>query len=315
MNEKKLKELYKAEAESSAPDMEALWERIESRLEPKAAAETSHEPLPVSKAPRKKANAAVMKVIAYAAACAALLIVVPLALQSPSLVQTGNSPSGSTADYENSFHNEPQQDNAADNIGEDSYSQPDSEGSAKPDDTNTPVSSKPLNYADLKFTSYSETIITCTGDPYGDSYFVEESVLAQTDRIVRAAVKRVYASPDGSSILYELDIIQSFPESAEETLIAESRSPHTMKRGREYLIPLAAAEEGWRTVFDGIPQTEFTADGGMVYYNGWSSLDSGSSRSIIYPQNTVDDFFYDRMKFSYTDDVSALIGRWNAVKM
>lgn len=157
------------------------------------------------------------------------------------------------------------------------------------------------------------TYLSCSGEPYGESYFVEEDILADTDLIVRAEVKRVYKSDDGESLCYELDVIQSYPESNETTIIAKSCSPYKMRRGREYLIPLTETEDGWRTVFDSVPQTEFTSDGGAVYYNGWSSLDTGGSEWLIYPQDSEEAHFYDRMMYSENGDISALIRKWETI--
>ena len=87
-----------------------------------------------------------------------------------------------------------------------------------------------------------------------------------------------------------------------------------MLENREYLIPVRTVDGELETVFDGVPQIEFTEDGGMIYYNGWRSLDGEDSVSLIYPKNGVDDFFYDRMKFSYKKDVSELIEKWNSIR-
>ena len=157
---------------------------------------------------------------------------------------------------------------------------------------------QPKSYEELKFDSYSETVYTCTGEPYGGDYFVEDEILAETDCFVVAVVKDVSLCDDGSSIIYTLETRSSYNAESvntETVSFVESRSVYTMKRGRTYLLPLVKTENGYRTAYDNVPQMEFTADGGLVYYNGWSSLDSEYSNSITYPQKTVDDFFYDRM--------------------
>ncbi|MDE6595415.1 MAG: hypothetical protein K2K44_05345 [Oscillospiraceae bacterium] len=54
-------------------------------------------------------------------------------------------------------------------------------------------------------------------------------------------------------------------------------------------------------------------DGGVIFHNGWQSLDENSCW-VKYPQNNVDDFFYDRMRFSYTDGMASLTDKWKTVK-
>ena len=284
MNEQMLKELFTAETNNSAPDKDALWSRIEGRLQPKA------------EAPRKKANNTNIIRILAAAACLALVLIVPLTLRNTPIVSESNTMNESNAD----------------NSMGDMMSEPDNsenstlhEGVAEPKEY--------LSYNELPFNSYSVTYLSCSGEPYGESYFVEEDILADTELIVRAEVEKVYKSDDGKSLCYELDVIQSYPEINQTTIIAKSRSPYKMRRGREYLIPLAKTEDGWRTVYDSVPQTEFTSDGGAVYYNGWSSLDTGGSEWLIYPQSDEEDHFYDRMMYSEDGDISALISKWETI--
>lgn len=295
MNEKKIKELYRWEAENSAPDMDALWNSIESRLEPK-----ENIP-PIEILPKKKFP---IKTIAAIAACVCILAAAPAIVntskfESETAVQD-NSLAAETTAYADAAANEEYYAEAE--ASEESFS----EGSFIQNTDGI------LNYNELSFSSYSETVISCNGTPYGDSYFTEDSVLSQTDSIVIGTVKRVFPADDESCIYYELETSYSYPEPLEETVIVASCSPYTMKRGREYVIPLAYSEQGCRTVFDNIPQIEMTSDGGMVYYNGWSCLDNEYSQDIIYPQVTPDAFFYDRMKFT-SCDISGLIEKFNEI--
>lgn len=300
MTEEQLKALYSAEIDSSAPDKDALWAKIESRLTEKApeTAQTATDPTPKMNSPRKPLCLTVLK---YAAACAVLLLAVPAAL---SMMQHSDSMSVTSPADEDISNADSAAENAADSDGGYVEAPDDAE------DTDSPAA-KPLSYSELEFSSYSETYYTCTGAPYGDSYFVEEDILAQTDVIVIGEVSRVYLTEDGSSIVYELINVQGADDAS---ITVESRSPYTLRRGRQYLLPLARTEEGFRTVYDGVPQTELTSDGGMVYYNGWHSLDSAESESIIYPQQSEDAFFYDRMMFSRSSDISGLINRWNSAR-
>ncbi|MDE6133276.1 MAG: hypothetical protein K2G04_07880 [Oscillospiraceae bacterium] len=48
MNKKELKKLYSAHCENTAPDMEKLWEKIESGLEEKPESRVTSKPAKVS---------------------------------------------------------------------------------------------------------------------------------------------------------------------------------------------------------------------------------------------------------------------------
>lgn len=305
MNENKLKELYEAEINNSAPDFDKLWEKIDNNLAPK------ENITPEMKLAPKKSPMNAVKAIAALAAGLALVAFIPSLFSTNQFSADMSESAGfdapaDAADVQNSVIMEEASDNAADVMEEEAAS----------DDMSEDVQEEEMliSYEDLSFNSYSETIFTCTGTPRGGEYFVEDEVLDDADYIVSATVKNVSLSDDGSRIIYELEADVSYPEITSETIIVESCSAYTMKRGREYLIPVAETADGYRTVYDNIPQIEFTADGGLVYYNGWSSLDDSTSQSIIYPQKTVDDFFYDRMKFSYSGDYSAMIQKFYDAK-
>ena len=286
MNEQKLTELYKNEIENSAPDFDALWDRIETNLEPKT--------YTVKITPKKSP----LKLVMAIAACAVCVLGVSLVSGRKVSFETtdGNSINSIQSDEAPAMDSIEQNDG----IEEETQSRSESE---------TPV----LDYSSLNFTSYSETIMECTGKPAGDAYFVEENVLSTADVIIRGIVTRVYTSENGESLCYEMEVKESCPKTT-ETVVISSNSPYKMKRGREYLIPAARTADGYRTVFDNIPQIEFTAEGGIVYFNGWSVLDNDRTVDLIYPQKTVDDFFYDRMKFSYSGDITPLIEKFRHLK-
>lgn len=291
MNEQMLKELLTAEMNNSAPDKDALWARIEGRLQPKSAAAQPHR--------RTVININALKAVAAAAASILLIVAVPAVLQRSGSMDednfTANGGAMNAEDSESTVMDDAPADDAVDGT----------------------VNVEPkefMNYNELEFDSYSITYIECNGEPYGESYFVEEDILADTERIIRAEVAAVYLSEDGESLCYEMQVLESYPESTESVITVESRSAYAMKRGREYLVPLARTDEGWRTVFDSVPQTEFTANGGAVYYNGWSSLDTGGSQSLIYPQEHEDEYFYDRMMYSHSGDITALIKKWETLE-
>ncbi len=289
MNEKKLTKLYNAEIENSAPDFDLLWEKIESRLEPKT------ESIKIT--PKKN----ILKPMIAAAAFIVIIPVAIAAINSGEEIATEEMPINTTkAEYTD---NAAAADDACDAEAEQTttfYEAADS----------PPEIVKDLSYSDLEFGSYSETYLSCTEAPYGDSYFVEDDILGEADYIVKGEVSRVYLSENGAGICYELKVNGSYPENIVGTITIESRSTYTMKRGREYLIPIKETTSGYRTVFDHVPQIEFTADGGMVYYNGWSFSDG---QSLIYPQKGDEDF-YDRMMYSYSGNYMELIEKFMKLK-
>lgn len=296
MNEKQLEKLIKSEIENSAPDKDILWEKIENKLTPKEG--TASE---IRITPKKS----YVKIILAAAACAAVALALPRLLSLGSLETSEHSPQFS-------------EDNASDSISEDiadsneeAAGDSEEDYSAEAPNTQESGTGKLLSYDALSFPSYSETVLECLGAPYGDSYFVEDNVLSEAEYIVDGTVKRAFSGKNGRSICYEIEVAASYPDTGMDTVIVESCSPYKMKRGRQYLIPVNETENSYRTAFDNVPQIEFTSDGGMVYYNGWSTL---QGESIIYPQKTVDDFFYDRMMFSYTGDYSELISKFYETK-
>ncbi len=294
MNEQQLKQLLAAQVNNSAPDKDTLWEKIEGRLQQKSAAPMQ---LPVNHP--KKGSHSVVKILAAVAACFAVVLAVP-ALLSDNIggnIMEDSAAGVNSADVTSSVDemlNSPSADSASDNVA------------------TVPVKEF-LSYSELPFSSYSETIISCTGEPYGSDYFVEEDILAQADLLVRGEVTRVYAAEDGESIFYELSVSESYPE-GETAVTVQSCSQYKLRRGREYLLPLARTPQGYRTVQDSVPQTEFTADGGAVYYNGWSSLLTEHSQPLEYPTQGEEDYFHDRMMFSPTGDISLLVKKWLDMK-
>lgn len=302
MTEEQLKQMLTEEVNAAAPDKEALWARIDAQLKPKTAPA------------KRKIIPRLVKINGFAAACAAVVLLVPAVLsavnsgsKTDSIVSDGSvhnsEPSGGAANADSDNHlvndiSRPQDTHAnnADSAAED-YS-----------------SSELLRYDELSFTSYSQTLFDCSGEPFGGEYFVEEDILAQTDIIIRARVEKVFKTDDGSGICYDVTVAKSFTEAdIPEKITVVSRSPYPMCRGREYLLLLTEDENGYRTVFDSVPQTEYTADGGFVYYNGWRTLTTDSSCALLYTEQP-DAFFYDRMMYSAAGDPAPLIAAWSDIR-
>lgn len=291
MTDRRIKELYKNEMVDSAPDKEALWSRIESGLEERSGDIAEAER---SLAAEKRRFITLKKCLAFAAVCAVMAIIVPTAVKNTDISKADTA----NIAAENSYMAEDAA--AADEAAEDL------DGTEE----TVHVADGILDYNDLRFPESVNSGISCSGEPNGGEYFSEEDILVQTEGFIDAVVSNVYAGED--CIYYELSAVGVYGGIEESgTITVASRSKYPMLENREYLIPVRTVDGELLTVFDGVPQIEFTEDGGMVYYNGWRSLDGEDSVSLIYPKNGVDDFFYDRMKFSYKNDVSELIEKWN----
>ncbi|MDE7278815.1 MAG: hypothetical protein K2N26_03720, partial [Oscillospiraceae bacterium] len=98
-NDKKIKELYKTHAEQNAPDMDALWERIERGLDEKNSEDISG----VTSSPVKKSITFRKTALRAALAAAAVLIILPAAFQTAFRgVNTSDMAAGSGGNMQNS---------------------------------------------------------------------------------------------------------------------------------------------------------------------------------------------------------------------
>lgn len=318
MNNRKIEQLYKSHAENTAPDMDALWERIESNLEEKTDEAVTSKPI--------RRNISLTKKAALAAACAAALIIVPVAVRnmdvSNSNMATDSAPMAEAPamdgaideavgilpeddTFEENFDNKAEQNDAV--ADEELIEAPAEEEAVMEESTGTgqqtiPYEALLLNYADAP--------LTPSGATSGDEFFVEENVLIETDVIVNAYIDCVYSGGNGE-ICYEITA-DNLETGETETIYLTSCTPYVMLEDRCYILPLKADETGYSLVFENAPQIERTLDGGYIFHNGWESLDE-NALDVIYPQGGVDDFFYDRMKFSY-GSLDSLIERWHEVK-
>lgn len=306
MNKKELEKQYIEHCENTAPDMDKLWEKIESGLEEK------HESGVTSK-PVKTVN--FRKLAVWCTACAAVLIAVPAFIIGSGVSKDAdkftvkrneafagdiiNSPAADGA-----FFEEPVNGAAEEMLDEE----------VRTEASFTTSLPEMVYYEELSLAGTSAPDVDfeyINSHPFGDEFFVEENVLAETDIIVDAVVQEAYRNGVGT-VCYVLSAEDS-DKNDMGSITIESSSPYTLKMGREYILPLKETEDGYRLVFENAPQIERTLDGGVIFHNGWQSLDENSCW-VKYPQNNVDDFFYDRMRFSYTDGMASLTEKWKTVK-
>lgn len=292
MNEKKIKELYAAHAENTAPDMDALWKRIESGLEEKDSAGVTSKPVK-RKISLKKAF------ITVAAAAAGVLLILPAAVQNgqSSNMATGDAGYAQTASEVPETIEHADTEAFYDSVENISYE--------------TSAQNSAVLYESLDLAPAEDLGVAPKNKPAGDDFFVEANVLIQTEFIVNAYVDKVYSS--GGTVCYELTA-----ENAEthvvDSITVESATPYVMLENRSYLLPLKSGDGSvYSLAFENAPQIELTLDGGMIFHNGWECLSDGNEADVIYPQGSVDDFFYDRMKFSYTADIQTLVKKWREI--
>lgn len=286
MNKKELKKQYIAHCESTAPDMDKLWERIESGLEEKPENGVSSKPV-------RSFN------LRWAAAAAAVLVLIPSILIGTNNTKSDMSMSNGAALK------------AADQMP--AEAKPETTAAAAADNFDmaageTASLPETVYYEELSFNTYAEETPVPTAKPFGDEFFVEEKVLAETDIIVDAVVSRVYKG-EGGTVCYVL----TAEDGGIGSVTVESASRYTLKPDREYILPLKKTENGYRLAFENAPQIERTLDGGLVFHNGWQCL-AENSAELVYPQAYADDFFYDRMRFSYTDGMASLTEKWRELK-
>ncbi|MBD5138212.1 MAG: hypothetical protein HDT24_02740 [Ruminococcus sp.] len=291
-NDKNIKELYKAHAEQNAPDMDALWERIEQGLDEKNTEDLSG----VTSSPVKKSITFRKIAVRAALAAAAVLIILPVAFRG---ANTSNmaSDGGSMS-----------------NNADAGYAAPSAMQEAAADEENGyDVSNyvETVLYESLNLAPAVAAADMPSGETSGDDFFVEANVLVHTDIIVNAYVDRVYSR--GGTVCYELTAENADTRETENITI-ESATPYRMLENRSYLLPLTVNGESYSLAFENAPQIEFTLDGGMIFHNGWVTLDDESAADVIYPQNGIDDFFYDRMKFSYSADADTLVKKWHELR-
>lgn len=301
MNEKEFKKQYIAHCENTAPDMEKLWEKIESGLEEKTEGRVTSKPAK---------SFSFRKAAVWCTACAAVLIAVPAILVGTGVTKTADS---MTAEMQNEAVAGDVETNAAYAEEDGFVEEPDYvdlDGVAA--DTET-TSSLPemVYYEELSLSSPVVAMPTPTAEPFGDDFFVEENVLAETDIIVDAVVNQVYRS-EGGTVCYVLNAEDSDKNDI-GSITVESATPYAMKIGSEYILPLKEMGDGYQLVFENAPQIECTLDGGVIFHNGWKSLDENSCY-VSYPKGGVDDFFYDRMRFSYKDGIGVLDKKWKALQ-
>ncbi|WP_432649901.1 hypothetical protein [Huintestinicola sp.] len=304
---KDLEKDYINSVDSSAPDMEKLWEKI-SASEPQ---DTDITPF-VSAANecRKISPVRNNTFRAFAAAAAVFIAVIcAVSLISDNGLAVTKSESAAPSDNGDSF------DFAAEEAEE--YEAVPSviaskgwEYSDRLDETEN-LSYLSLNLADTESGIY--TALSRNTD--NEEYFVEDKVLSETDFFLDGEVVSEEPVSDGS-IKYTVRVIHAVSEDSREFSEMEevySYSPYALRTGREYLLPISEENGRYTVIFDNAPQIEFTLDRQLVCHNGWKTL-TENGVYLEYPQTYPDDFFYDRMNLAAESSLEDLFDKWERLR-
>lgn len=309
-NEKDIKKVYMSHLEKNSPDFNAMWDKIEMNISENERNQIKHtENHAITKSCRHKSFALI-------AACIAVVVFGRLITSSRSLESQNDSFHANQDD--NSSANSGEQANSTDNsVSGNPNSAPDisteftNTDKVKPDFNANEAYS--IAYTQLWLASAEELDVELSYD--FSEYFVEEEVLAKTESIVEVfCIDSTVVSKDGSqAIEYTFEVVESFCGniSKDEIIAITSTTPYQMLRGREYII-LIYDNKCPKLSYENAPQIEVTLDNNLVYHNGFSSLDI-NSLYLQYPQNSENDYFYDRMRLQQNKDLSDMLELWSSL--
>ena len=322
---------YLKHLDNTAPDMDKLWARIESSIDEKEnkSTETGYE----KKRQEIKKSGTGFKI---AGAAAALILVVAGARM---FANTGSDIKQSAKDStvndvtvkENTQEAAPQTENEDDRTDFESDEVNNVHNEEAAGDTEVPdieeqfmesedmaeeiprtdsVKTVRLSYSELKLSPTPSIAYVREYASKGDEYFVEDDVLEKTDYFADITVQEAKLTSEGGSYVLEVNAIYDKSGTAQETSITlNSTTPYILQENREYFIPLSYDEGTWSLVFENAPQIELTLDGGVVFQNGWKSLYEGS-QDLEKEELSVNDNYYDRMRYCGQNDLQKLLDSW-----
>ncbi|MGN1102590.1 MAG: hypothetical protein ACI4RG_10380 [Huintestinicola sp.] len=293
--------------DSSAPDMDNLWEKIASS-EPQ---DTDITPFVSAANECRKISPIRNNTFRAFAAAAAVFIAVICAISviSDKDIALSSNDSAAILDEGADF------DYAAEEAAEDE-SAPYVISSKGWEYSDRLDASENLTYLSLDLADTESGIYTALSRNTDDEeYFVEDNVLAVTDFFLDAMVISEEPSEDGG-IKYTILVIHAVSEDSREFSETEevySYSPYALRTGREYLLPISEENGRYTVIFDNAPQIEFTLDRQLVCHNGWKTL-TENGVYLEYPRTYPDDFFYDRMNLAAESSLENLFDKWESLR-
>lgn len=295
--EKKLKTEYLNGLSRSAPDMDRLWERIESNLPER----------PKTEKIRISRRIQPAKII-WAAALAAILIPAGISFTSSNIsISNGSASSMDPADTMIKSDQEAEEipsydeEEAADNFA-----------SASDEEAYISVPER-IAYSELDIPR-SDALSDIPDITYQNTaLFSEESVLAETEYFIDVKVTKAEYSRTENAVKYELMSVLTNDIITVETPLGNgendtlSSTAYALKEEHEYILPIRETFDGIKIVFPSAPQIETTADGYAVFHNGWKKLNELETGYLECAPFGDDDYFYDRMEIARTEDVYSII--------
>lgn len=307
---KDLEKAYIESMDSSAPDMDMLWEKISSS-EP---ADTDITPF-VSAAEECERSRSVPKNNAFRTFAAAAAVFAAAIFAVSALSDNMDiAKSETAAPAADGYYNE----NGMDIAMEDCEQAEDNSVYASMgwDYSDYLDVSDDQSYLSLNLAYTESNVYTAMSrNTDEEEFFVEDTVLSETDFFLDGEIISAEPDDDGG-VKYTLRVIHAVAEwdrgfsDIEEVY---SYSPYSLRVGREYLLPISEDNGRYEVIFDNAPQIEFTLDRQLVCHNGWKTL-SENGVYIEYPQTYPDDFFYDRMNLAAECSLENLFDRWESLR-
>lgn len=280
---KNFKYEYKQHIRNTAPDMDKLWDRIESEIDNKEKERITETTTYVRQI--KHSHRGILT-----AAAAVLVVIFGAKIISNVSVETDDKNSDES------------------NISISGNEEQENIGSPAVDTDEIKL------YSSISFSSTDTQAYNANYTASGDEYFVEQKVLQETEYFADVTVQSARLTSHGGQ--YVLKVNQTYSYDGEELSISDitlkSATPYILQENREYLIPLAKDGDNWYIVFENAPQIELTLDGGAVFQNGWNSLEERSC-AVDKEESGVNDFYYDRMRYCSAQDLQELIDNWRQI--
>lgn len=300
---KNFKYEYKQHVRNTAPDMDKLWNRIESEIDKTDRREGNTENSSFSYIRQTKKYSGFNQAVAVAAACMVLAAGISIVKnQRTPEADDGISSDSITETVDNNDTS------SSENQAEDNDISP-SEDEAENNEQSS--GEQMVLYEQLSLSETSSPVYCGQFTPAGDEYFVERKVLEQTDYFADVTVEQadISSAKEVSYVLTVNRLISKYGEENESSITLTCTSPYILQQNREYLIPLKYQDGQWSMVFENAPQIEITLNREIVFQNGWESLDEGS-QWVKKDKVSEDDFYYDRMRYSSEDDLQRLFNSW-----
>ena len=306
-----LKEEYTQHIQDTAPDMDKLWDRISEEIDKKET-ETKAETTYTENRDQIKRSGGYMKIAAVAAAFIVVFAGVNILNESKKTKTAMDNIPLSRPDRKDDTSsknkNSDMTDNKTDNKANNAQS-----GETVQNEAAEDASTSTIRYEQLRFNSTDTVAYMAEYVPQGDEYFVEDKVFKSTDCFADVTVIDAELSAENGAT-YVLQVNSMYDKDGEyvvSEIVLNSSTPYILQENREYLLPLKrTGEDSYSIVFENAPQIEITIDGGAVFQNGWKALSNGAE-DLEKDNLNVNDYYFDRMKYSPSLDLESFLREWN----